>query len=238
MFAEEIVSYIYDEAPAKERREFEAHLKNCLMCADELVGFGFVRSSLTEWRNDEVFAIEMPRLENPAIKTSTPVISTTSSSWLDNLRELFAWFPTWKTASVAFAVLIVFAVAMFLVNSPKNNEVASNTKQNGTQNGNKIEEKVSSEVPPQNPQSESIPSNNKPEIAGTVPSKDSAIKASNNSQKQKTIAPKTNETVAQTKDEKKNKNIQKREVPTLTGIDEEEDKSLRLADLFEEIDTK
>lgn len=240
MFAEEIVSYLYDEATVKEKFAFEAHLKNCLMCADELAAFGFVRTSLTEWRNDEVFALEMPRLENPAIKTSAPVISTTSGSRLDNLRELFAWFPSWKAASVAFAVLIVFAVAVFLIKSPDNNEVASNTNQNSPKEpGNKVQENLYSgtQNTPQNPENGSADTKNKSVI--TVNSKDPAAKPAG-PQKQKAVAPKTQEAVAENKnkEERKLKNVQKNDVPTLSNYGEEEDKSLRLADLFDEIDTK
>jgi hypothetical protein len=243
IFADEIVSYLYNEATAREKFEFETHLKNCLMCADELAAFGFVRTSLTEWRETEVFALEMPRLENPAIKTREVVISTTSGSWLDNLRELFAWFPAWKTASVAFAVLIVFAVAFFFVNSSNDSEIASNKNQNPAKDsGNKVQENPSPlvQVPPQNPENGSSDSKDRTVIAGTVNSKDSSIK-SNGSQRQKVNAPKTNETVAENiknKEEKKSNNVKKNDVPTLSSYGEEEDKSLRLADLFAEIDTK
>jgi len=242
MFAEEIVSYLYDEATAKEKFEFEAHLKNCLMCMDELAAFGFVRTSLTEWRNDEVFALEMPRLENPATKISVPVISTTSGSWLDNLRELFAWFPAWKTASVAFGVLIFAAAAMFFINSSNNNEIASNTKQDpAKESSNTVQDNPSSEIktPPGNPENGS-PFKNKSQLAGTVNSKDSATK-SNGSRKQKANTPKMLETVAgntKNREEKKSNNVQKNDVPRLTNYGEEEDKSLRLADLFAEIDTE
>lgn len=239
MFAEEIVSYLYNETTVKEKLAFEAHLKNCLMCADEFAGFGFVRSSLTEWRNDEVFALEMPRLENPAIKSSAPVVSTTSGSWLDNLRELLAWFPARKTAAVAFAAVIIVVLTMFFINSTNNNEIASNTDQNPAKDSmlksDKAKEEVSakSETAPQNPDNEK----EKSKVTETV-SKDSAPK--NSPQKRKLNVAKTNETIAENSvnKEKKNNNIQKQEVPTLTGIGEEEDKSLRLADLFDEIDTK
>ena len=240
-FAESIVSYLYNETGAKEKLAFEAHLKNCLMCADELAAFGYVRTSLAEWKEAEVFALEMPRLENPAIQTTAPVISTTSGSWLDNLRELLAWFPAWKTVSVAFAVLIVFVLAVFLVNSPDKTEVAANKDQNPSKEStesNKVQEQLYSET--KTPPQKAVEENEKPKVSETAVIKDSAPK-SNGAQKQKPIAPKTNETVAGNvvnRNEKKNKNIEKRELPRLSGTDEEEDKSLRLADLFDEIDTK
>ena len=52
-FAEQIVSYLYNETNAKEKAAFDAHLNNCSTCADELAGFGFVRSSIVEWKNAE-----------------------------------------------------------------------------------------------------------------------------------------------------------------------------------------
>jgi hypothetical protein len=124
---------------------------------------------------------------------------------------------------------------MFLANSPDKTEVAANKDQNPPKESigsNKMQEQVYSEpkIPAQNDRSD------KSKAAETVIVKESAPKP-NGAQKQKTVAPKANETVAN-KDEKKNKNIEKRELPTLSGTDVEEDKSLRLADLFEEIDTK
>lgn len=244
MFQDVIVSYLYGETSAKGKFEFEAHLKDCLMCADELAGFGFVRSSLTEWRNDEVFALEMPRLENPAINTSASIVSTVSGSWLERLREVFAWFPALKPASIAFAVLIVFAVlAIFFFNSSNNNEIASNKDKNpakdSTESVNKVKQEVS-QIPRENPERGNV-SEKRSETTGTVASKDSPGKTSTDTPKQKNIAPKTNEAVAENvknnKEEKKS-NVPKREVPKLAPYDEEEDNSLRLADLFEEIDTK
>jgi Putative zinc-finger len=46
---ERIVSYIYEELNRAERAEFEAHLKTCGACRDEVAGLRSVRSDLGSW---------------------------------------------------------------------------------------------------------------------------------------------------------------------------------------------
>jgi hypothetical protein len=101
-----------------------------------------------------------------------------------------------------------------------------------------VKEEVS-QIPTENLESGNV-SEKRSEPTGTVASKDSPGKTSTDSPKQKNIVPKANETVAENGKNKEEKkiNVPKGEVPKLAPYDEEEDKSLRLADLFEEIDTK
>jgi hypothetical protein len=44
-----IVSHLYDEADAAERRRFEAHLVSCARCREELASLGAVRTQLAAW---------------------------------------------------------------------------------------------------------------------------------------------------------------------------------------------
>jgi len=46
---EQLISYVYDECSADERRRVEAHLKQCDACRDEVAGFGRVRQDLLAW---------------------------------------------------------------------------------------------------------------------------------------------------------------------------------------------
>ncbi|MET0751899.1 MAG: zf-HC2 domain-containing protein, partial [Pyrinomonadaceae bacterium] len=96
-FAEEIVSYLYDEASVKEKTAFVAHLENCSDCNDELTAFGFVRSSIQEWRNEEIFALQMPALEiphlQPAKVAENSPVSENSGTWLDRIRTFLTLSP-------------------------------------------------------------------------------------------------------------------------------------------------
>ncbi len=245
-FAEEVVSHLYGEASGKEKAEFETHLKHCSMCADEISGLGFVRSALTEWRNDEVFAMEMPRLENPAVKTTAPLVSATSPSLLDKLRELFAGFSHWKTAAAAFAVLLVgFLLVVQFIGSSEKNEVASNKIENSKEQIQpSLEQASSSQQSASNESGEhSLISDDKPTPPETTVTKNAPSNSAADSPKRKAAAVKSYDSAPQTavnKDERKNRveKIQNRDIPSLSNYEEEKDNSLRLADLLAEIDTK
>jgi hypothetical protein len=252
-YAGQIVSYLYDEASAKEKIEFETHLNKCENCADELSGFGFVRSSIEEWRKEEIFALEMPALEIPLLKTANVAekapISAESNSWLADLRRLFSFSPKFAFASAAFAVLAVcVGLAFVVINFSNKGEIAVNSNQNSknelASNVNILKEEAHPEANP-NPQTseiKNVSANDKTEQAKTDSKKDTSVKASNNAPKQKLSVPKSN-TVAENsanKTDRKNKtkNIEQQEIPKLSDFDDVEDESLRLADLFNEIDTE
>jgi hypothetical protein len=251
-FAEEIVSYLYDEAGVKEKTDFVAHLEKCSNCTDELTAFGFVRSSIQEWRNEEIFALEMPALEIPHLQTANfagnSAVSDDSDSWLDQIRKIFTLSPKLAFGSAAFAVLAVCAgLGLIIFNSSNENDIASNSNRN-YQNDIAANVNKTSESAPSNPaleqqKTESLPEN-KPEQVQFKSPKNSTEKASGNSKalpKNKALDKKPNSTMAETFIENKRdktNNIQKQEAPKLSNLNEEEDNSLRLADLFAEIGTE
>jgi len=248
-FAGEIVSYLYDEAGAKEKIEFETHLNDCATCADELSGFGFVRSSIQEWRSEEIFALEMPALEIPVLEAKKADIQAKTGSWLDGLRRLFSLSPKMAFGSVAFAALLVCAGLTFIILNYSGNETIAEVGNPDSDNiiasnkSNTSIEKIIS-MPPDTPVPDSVKTdtaNNQANEKLQPFKKDSSVKVSNNLPKNKLGAPKLNNSEASANNlYKKNKtnNVQKREVPKLSDFDEEEDESLRLADLFAEIDTE
>jgi len=92
---EDLVTYLYGEAPATERASFESHLDYCDACRNELTGFGRVRRDLGAW--------QLGQIARPEI--------VLRRSRLDLLRELVGMFPVW----VRGAALIGAAAAMLLV---------------------------------------------------------------------------------------------------------------------------
>lgn len=240
-FGEQIVSYIYGETSAKGKKNFETHLPNCSTCADEIAGFGLVRSSINDWRKEEFFTLESPTLRIPAWRSTnlaqSTVVSGKTNSRIDELRKLLSFSPAW---AAVFAAFIICAGLVWLFSSSLKNELAvnksieipkvvennpaSNPKQNITQN----------------PPDEKITDVPKTIEAKSTNQRNQNYNAAKTSPKSKSVAPKMNNTLAENKPatNKKSNNVQKSEVPTLLNIKEEEDKSLRLAELFEEIDTK
>ena len=102
-FAEQTVSYLYGEAAASEKAEYELHLKTCPTCADELAGFGFIRSSVLDWRNEDFAKLQTPAFDIPATKSKnvfSPASNPSESrSWFGGLGKIFNFNP----ATAAFA---------------------------------------------------------------------------------------------------------------------------------------
>src|SRR5215475_12020972 len=92
---EDLVTYLYGEAPATERASFESHLDYCDACRNELTAFGRVRRDLGAW--------QLGQIARPEI--------VLRRSRLDLLRELVGMFPVW----VRGAAFIGAAATMLLV---------------------------------------------------------------------------------------------------------------------------
>lgn len=248
-FAEQIVSYLYGEFERDDKIKFEAHLKDCSTCADEYAGFGFVRSSVLEWRNEDFSKLPTPTFDIPATKNEklSPSVSTESNSWFGDFRKMFSFNPAWAMA--ALAVLVVCAgITFFVLNFSSSNEIA---EKGDDKNAVKIAVSPTAEVPkksddknvsnkeaeksaPPTPNAGNLPSQ-KGREKQPVPVK-SAIKVSssdiNNNTDNVNRSPKANDTLRKTPP------VKKRNVPNLNDFDDDEDESIRLADLFDELDTK
>ena len=264
-FAEQTVSYLYAETDAQEKTVFEAHLKSCSTCVEELANFSVVRSSVIEWRNEEFLSLEIPSIKIPFEKTREFYKSETDSkvtrSWFEELRRLFTLSPA-LTASASFAIVAVCLGIIFFANKSSNNvEVADtstkNTEQiitspsevgnenfsntlstNGLEKG--IGETSSGE------QSKSLTANAKSNSRKTIPDSSagrknsiakvldvsrSPAKSLNREANSQKIKPASIEN-------KKPTFAQTGKIPRLNNVEEEEDKSLRLAELFDDADAK
>ena len=254
-FTEQTVSHFYDEATAAEKADFEAHLTNCSDCTDEFAGFGFVRSSLMEWRDEEFFKLETPVFKIPTTKTLSQTVESDSRSWFSDFRKMFSFNP--MTATAVLAILIVCAgLVFFAVNSSKNSEMA----ELDTKNSEKIvasptvvnvNEEPKEEMIAQDNSEKSLPGKSskiadiEPRDLQSLPIREKQLvpsnsvvrvsdKMKNNSEKSETIP----NLKAANKENKKSTTMQKRQIPNLMILDDDEDKSVRLADLFEQVGTK
>lgn len=256
-FAEQLVSYLYNEANAQEKSVFESHLTNCENCTDELSAFGFVRSSVRQWRTEEFSPMQTPAMEIPFEKSPETVINSTEKhSWFANLRQLFTLSPAWATG---FAVLFVcIGLTFIIINFSGLNDVAESkhiapeksivspaienkTEQNVEEVSNEIAKESSSdkiaETLEEKPEIETVP---------RIAPKNSIEKVSNNTKrtpKNEIIAQNSNNS-APVRKVKDINNINKatvaknQQVPKLADFDEVEDNSLRLADLMAEVENK
>ncbi len=245
-FAEQSVSYLYGEAGDQEKTVFETHLKSCRNCADEFAAFGAVHSSVIEWRNEEFMSLETPLIEIP-YKNAWEIYnldnnSIASRAWIEELRRFFTQSPV-LTASASFA-LIVFCIAIvfFAAKSSNNDKIADG-------NNKIVEQEFASPIVKENlPDGKSIAASSvgvdndrqiisEPKVSqkglivkAAVAARNS-IKDSNQTGSARII--KTVNTASKTATF-----ARAGKVPRLNDVEEEEDKSLRLAELLGDGDTE
>jgi hypothetical protein len=252
-FSDSLISYLYDEIGEKEKSRFESHVSNCSACADEISAFGGVRASVQNWRETEFYKLPTPVIALPSEPEKATILTTgttvASRSWLAGLRELFSLSPAWTGAGVACAALAIcaglFYVAVSSLQSDRS-DVAAEANKNAS---------VAS-LPSPTVQTTTTASNAgtndgqtfeapKPEISKdkkqnrskSAPVSERAVVNENTSVK----AVKANVTPKPAVNkEKPLPNVKK--APKQTDIEfttrEEEDKSLRLSDLFDEVSMK
>ena len=249
-YAEQMLSYLYGEADAREKSNFETHLKNCSTCADELAAFGFVRSAVLDWRAERFLKLPTPAFEIPAAESkesfSTAVASNETRSWIAEFRQMFSLNS--MNAAAAFGVLIVCAaIAWFAFNFSGDKEMAENGNDRIIKTAvsptaeiiKKPEEKNIAAKDDEKSLPSSVIANSPPPIKrekSDSPNK-SVIKVSSNALKNDSDNsarnPKEmNEAV------KKTPSVRKKQIPNLNDANDEADETIRLADLFDELDTK
>ncbi|MDQ6788274.1 MAG: zf-HC2 domain-containing protein [Acidobacteriota bacterium] len=249
-FAEQVVSYIYDEVAAGERAAFDAHLANCAACSDEIAGFNLARFSILEWKRQEFSSLQTPTIEIPFDKIGRQneaiSVSEKAQSWLFDFGKIFKQSSAWAGAFAL--VLVFFGLFLFVYKYNKNDETASGKNQNSpTANvssiaGNNLNEEV---VTP-------ISSDNK-ETAAKVSLQEATKKRvvripndSANLRSKTEIAEQNSKSVAPARKIYNSNFVAKatvpasiRKIPKLSQIvEDEEEADLRLTDLLEAVGGK
>jgi hypothetical protein len=105
--SEEMISFLYQELDERGARDFEQHLADCSSCSRELASFSEIRNGVVAWREQSLgFVNHSP---------SVILHGAEKPSALAAIRQFFALSPLWLKGSVAFASVLLFAVAAFLV---------------------------------------------------------------------------------------------------------------------------
>jgi hypothetical protein len=243
-FAVDVVSYLYNEIGGAEKREFESHLAGCNTCSAELASFSGVRSSVNTWRAQEFDPLATPVIDIP-FETETAPATAAAAGWrgtiLTDFKRLFAFSP-WPPAAVGFAALAIFIGLGFFAFSymtRSGNDLAKNkTVDKPVVSPTAEPEKNPGEVAINN--SNSKPGDDKLITPPKAPEPEGAavkVSAVQNTPKNKSVKAGP-DTVTPRKAVDKPNTQQNQKAPNLNNYTEEEDKTLRLADLFEEIDTK
>lgn len=115
--AEDLVTYLYDEATAEEARDFSAHMQQCDACRAEFTVFHQVHDSIVTWRNEAIGATSAVSAgaTNPVVVTGAFVQPERKLSALSALREFFSVSPLWLRGATAFAGLLLCALIVFAV---------------------------------------------------------------------------------------------------------------------------
>jgi hypothetical protein len=264
-FAEQTISYLYDEIDVSGKAAVEKHLRICAVCADEITGFGIVRSSILDWQRDEFYQLETPKIEIPNNESKKlPLgisVSNKTQSWIGTLREFLSVSP----ASVAIAALLLVTVFVGLIvinhNSSGNNQIAVGGDKNATQTSVLPEPENKSEIASINSSNNSTnvnsPEKSSPsnvikvqelspknlQTAAKLP----VVKVSNNAR----AASRTAVAARKTKNSPTVRRLDVSNyaavntlsakaglVPKLNNIEEEEEETLHLADLLNEVGGK
>ena len=229
-FADDIVAYIYDEIGQNERRKFESHLAGCTACTDEFAGISNARFSVFEWRREEFANLPTPEIVIPYVTNKRDMETAGFFSGLRDLLTLSGWS---SAVIVAGTVVICIGLGFVAINFlGSNQQVAENKKTmvNDQIGPPVISPRQQNVTVAQAPQKERTPhSTTLPALAKSMPSRD--IRRERASIQVRRIREKN--LTARTLPVQPS-NQQKHRTPALTAYDDEDDKSLRLADLFDE----
>jgi hypothetical protein len=217
-FGDEIVSYMYDELAAADRDRFESHLVTCTACTDEFAAIADARYSVFDWRKREFAALETPAIVIPYDRVD---IQTETIGAFAAFGEMVrSWRLAFATGLIAVAAVTVLTLGY--LSTPQQVTVSS------------VPSKINAPDPVQNISSEQKQVDVAKPVIESVkhvdlrpytarPLKAQAIKPvvrAHTALPASTVAAQTVKSVVN-------------KAPVLSNYEENEDKSLRLADLFD-----
>lgn len=214
-FSSDIVPYMYAEMAESETAAFESHLLECSTCTDEFASISNARYEVYDWKKLEFDPLETPQI---AIVFETD----TGVSWTEKVRAVFA--QGWAVPSMAVAGVLVATIlaAAFILSEKPSPDVAANLSKDV------VVDEPSLQPAPKIPVAEvSVdPSGNRasePQVVRSpVPQR---------------VSQKRSVHVARSLDVKSTSAQNEQKAPRLNEFVEEEDTSVRLAELFDDIET-
>lgn len=213
----DMLAYLYNEMTEAQRDTFEVHLEDCMTCIDGFAELSQSRYSVYEWKKLDFDPLETPQIIIPYEEARV--------SFFDQVRAAFGRFG-WAAAVPAFGALLIATIVGVAWLSADGDEgyVADNIP---APSGTPLPSvKPPVPLPSQAPiTAAAMPPSSQPKKQ--VEEKIVPVKASDRKPAQRTPAPKPGKTAPSVR----------RNVPTLADHDDDEDDTLRLSDLFDEIDT-
>ena len=223
-FGEDAVLYLYGELPDADRAIFETHLVDCTACTDEFAAIASARYEVYDWKKIEFDPIATPHFEIP-VEQAVEV-----ESWTDRIKSAFG--RGWAIPGLAFAGLAVVSIfaSTFLLLSDKTNDFASSTSTvDNSAIGDMAAGPVGASVQPPIAADGEVRDARAPEEVGR-----SRVAPKIRAERRSTVR---NVGTGQAKrpiEKPESTRAVKVEVPRLNGFPDDEDTSLRLAELFED----
>ena len=227
-FSEAIVPYMYGELAAAECASFESHLLECGDCTDEFASISNARYEVYDWKK-----LEFDPLPTPPVRI--PYADVSGVSWIERARSVFAgrWaFPAAGFAAVA--IVSIFSV-VFFTTGETGTDIALESG-----NTNSVETVMPSPMASERPAPvvssplvarEDLPDRKSErrdlKVATPSVSERKAVRREARSVQPKSVEARQ----ATTRDDQ-------RAVPRLNDFSDDEDTSLRLAELFEDVETR
>ena len=210
----DMLAYLYNEMSAVDRDSFELHLADCGTCIDDFAELSQSRYPVFEWKQLEFDPLPTPRIIIPMEEAETV-------SWFDKLRASFAFRPALAFGSLAAIAVVASMMAFVLMNESGKVEVAG-------------VEPISTPILP-TPTLEVSQPPQKPVVAVDEPK---TVEPGNISPKVVRASTSDVKPATRTVRPKASQQAKRGEpVPTLSPVEEDEDDSLRLTDIFDEIGT-
>ena len=225
-FSADMAVYMYGELSSDESAAFEQHLLDCSTCTDEFAAISSARYEVYDWKKLEFDPLETPNFDLPSGEVD-------SVSWTDKIRSAFAG--GWAVPTISFAAFAIISVVVagLIWRQDSSVEIVS-----------KNTDPVTTAVPAKNddPAASDLPAGDVANVSEQTPP---IVPATTRSSISKHAPPKRSElqSVRATRlrpvDVKQAtaKNEQ-RAVPTLNEYPDDEDTSLRLAELLEDIGSR
>jgi len=248
-FALETIDYIYGEMNVGRKNAFQVHLNKCSDCAAEVHEFSDIKFSIQDWKTSEFDKIVTPKFEIPNQKINHVVIANEKISFLDTIKSYFRFAPIVSGAAAIAVLAFLIGSGIFLLRNDDNQMVAEKTPAadlsptpnivRGSVNSDTKKPKIAETNKPSNENPSPVLADGKDKtIEKSVP-----VKASN-----KVITDEKNQTVKTIEkksapigniNNKNQKAVRTDKKSRLNDLpDEEEDNSLRLSDMFADLDTK
>jgi len=222
--AEDVLSYLYGELPANEIGRIKSHLAACGDCASEADAFSALRGSFADWKR-EFALMPTPPIRIDERQTALPVAPTTSV--FDAIRAYLAGFPSLAAASAAALLLVGFG-AFYLLTLNQNDDLAETSQNRPKASPTTGSTPAAKSESVDTSANSSIPAGKNSEAPADV----KPVKAAE--RQPKSVADKSPRTNNRNTNVSRPKN-DRAQAPTLGEDSGDEDDTLRLADLFDEI---